>query len=150
MSESINQSWILVWFRWNKITSGSSEGRRIIYRGSMIMPGTRPETEMFSDAGGKWTETEQISRCPACRLFQMVGPATGKAQPPTIDSLTDGPSRRLVRAGRSATIWFRYDGAVPWVVLYMSTAILKRTLSWARSQWRAMSASEMWSEWRRP
>ena len=24
------------------------------------------------------------------RLFQMVGPATGKARPPTVDSLTDG------------------------------------------------------------
>jgi len=44
------------------------------------------------------------------RLFQMVGPATGKARPPTVDSFTDGISRRLVRAerrerrpGRSAT-----------------------------------------------
>jgi len=44
------------------------------------------------------------------RLFQMVGPATGKAQPPTVDSFTDGTCRRLVRAdrrerrpGRSAT-----------------------------------------------
>jgi len=27
------------------------------------------------------------------RLFQMVGPATGKARPPTVDSLTDGSSR---------------------------------------------------------
>ena len=24
------------------------------------------------------------------RLFQMVGPATGKARPPTVDSFTDG------------------------------------------------------------
>ena len=44
------------------------------------------------------------------RLFQMVGPATGKARPPTVDSFTGGTSRRLVRAerrerrpGRSAT-----------------------------------------------
>ena len=44
------------------------------------------------------------------RLFQMEGPATGKAWPPTVDSFTDGTSRRLVRAerrehrpGRSAT-----------------------------------------------
>ena len=44
------------------------------------------------------------------RLFQMVGPATGKARPPTVDSFTGGISRRLVRAerrerrpGRSAT-----------------------------------------------
>ena len=58
------------------------------------------------------------------RLFQMVGPATGKARPPTVDSFTGGTSRRLVRAerrerrpGRSATrtSWLRYDGAVPWV-----------------------------------
>ena len=34
------------------------------------------------------------------RLFQMVGPATGKARPPTVDSFTDGTSRRLVRAER--------------------------------------------------
>jgi len=40
----------------------------------------------------------------------MVGPATGKARPPTVDSFIDGTSRRLVRAerrehrpGRSAT-----------------------------------------------
>ena len=40
----------------------------------------------------------------------MVGPATGKARPPTVDSFTGGTSRRLVRAerrkrrpGRSAT-----------------------------------------------
>ena len=58
------------------------------------------------------------------RLFQMVGPATGKAWPPTVDSFTSGTSRRLVRAerrerrpGRSVTrtSWLRYDGAVPWV-----------------------------------
>jgi len=93
------------------------------------------------------------------RLFQMVGPAIGKARPLTVDSFTDGTSRRLVlaerrerRPGRSATrtSWLRYDGAVPWVALYMRTAVLNRTLSWARSQWRLMSASEMWSEWRRP
>ena len=55
------------------------------------------------------------------RLFQMVGSATGKARPPAVGSLTDGTSRRLVRAerrerrpGRSATrtSWFTY-GAVP-------------------------------------
>ena len=27
------------------------------------------------------------------RLFQMVGPATGKARPPTVDSFTGGTSR---------------------------------------------------------
>ena len=37
------------------------------------------------------------------RLFQMVGPATGKARPPTIDSFTDGTSRRLVRAAELGT-----------------------------------------------
>ena len=35
------------------------------------------------------------------RLFQVAGPATEKARPPTVDSLTDGTSRRLVRADRS-------------------------------------------------
>jgi len=30
----------------------------------------------------------------------MVGPATGKALLPTVDSFTDGTSRRLVRAGK--------------------------------------------------
>jgi len=34
------------------------------------------------------------------RLFQIVGPATGKARPPTVDSFTGGTSRRLVRAER--------------------------------------------------
>jgi len=85
------------------------------------------------------------------RLFQMVGPATGKARPPTVDSFMDGTSRRLVRAERrerrtgisaTRTSWLRYDGAVPWVALYMSTAVLNRTLSWARSQWTRMEADE--------
>jgi len=31
------------------------------------------------------------------RLFQMVGPATAKARPPTVDSLTDGTSRKTAR-----------------------------------------------------
>jgi len=66
-----------------------------------------------------------------------------------VDSFTDGNSRRLVwaerrerRPGRSATrtSWLRYDGAVPWVALYKSTTILNCTLSWARNQWRLMSA----------
>ena len=30
----------------------------------------------------------------------MVGPATGKARPPTVDSFTDGTSRRLARDER--------------------------------------------------
>ena len=34
------------------------------------------------------------------RLFHVVGPATGKDRPPTVDSLTDRTSRRLVRAER--------------------------------------------------
>jgi len=47
-------------------------------------------------------------------MFQMVGPATGngKARPPTVDSFTDGTSRRSVRAerrerrpGRSTSYW---------------------------------------------
>jgi len=44
------------------------------------------------------------------RPYQMVGPATGKAWPPTVYRLADGTSRRLVQAerrerqpGRSAT-----------------------------------------------
>jgi len=40
------------------------------------------------------------------RLFQMVGPSTGKARPPTVDSFTDGTSRRLVRAERP--YWSQY------------------------------------------
>jgi len=56
-----------------------------------------------------------------------------KAGPPTVDSFTNGTSRRLVRAerrerrpGRSATrtSWLRYDGAVPRVDLYVITAVL--------------------------
>ena len=66
------------------------------------------------------------------RLFQMVGPATGEAQP--VDRQFYGRhQQRLVRAerrerrpGRSTTrtSWLRYDGAVTWVALYMSTAVL--------------------------
>ena len=35
------------------------------------------------------------------RAFQVFGPATGKARPPTVDRLTDGTRRRLVLAERS-------------------------------------------------
>jgi len=81
----------------------------------------------------------------------MVGPATGKARPPTVNSFTDCTSRWLVRAewrerrpGRSATrtSWHRYDGAVPWVALYMSRAILNHTHThiWTRSSVTAQRA----------
>ena len=40
------------------------------------------------------------------RLFEMVGPATGKARPPTVGSLTDGTSRRLVRTEQHGTATF--------------------------------------------
>jgi len=87
------------------------------------------------------------------RLFKMVGLVTGEAWPPTADSFTNGTSRRLVRAerrerrpGRSETrtSWLRYDGAVPWVALYMSTAVLNGALSWARSQCTASSTPKLW------
>jgi len=41
---------------------------------------------VFLNADGRLTETGQISL--SGRLFQMVGPATGKALPPTVDSFT--------------------------------------------------------------
>jgi len=43
-------------------------------------------TNVFLNADGRLTETGQISL--SGRLFQMVGPATGKALPPTVDSFT--------------------------------------------------------------
>jgi len=36
------------------------------------------------------------------RLFQIDGPATGKARPPTVDSLKDGTSRQLECVERMA------------------------------------------------
>jgi len=49
----------------------------------------RPGTEIFSDADGRSTERERAESTLFVRLFQMVGPATGKARPPTVDSFTD-------------------------------------------------------------
>jgi len=93
------------------------------------------------------------------RLFQIWGPATGKALSPTVDRLDCGWMRRLVlaerrarRLGKSATRTKgpRYDGAQPWSTLYVSTA----TLNWMRcgmhSQCRLISASDTWSERRKP
>ena len=42
------------------------------------------------------------------RLFQMEGPATGKARPPRVDSLTDGISSRLVPAERNRQSQYQY------------------------------------------
>jgi len=44
------------------------------------------------------------------RLFQTVGPATGKARPP---SWTNGTSRRLVRAGAGWTLYLRPPVSLP-------------------------------------
>jgi len=94
------------------------------------------------------------------RLFQMV--ATGKARPLTVDSLTDGTSRQLAQAerrerrpGRSATrtSWLSYDGAIPWVASYMSTAILNRTCPepganggwWVRRRCGLSDAGRRWA-----
>ena len=41
---------------------------------------------MFLNADERLTETRQIIITLSGRLFQMVGPATGKARPPTVDS----------------------------------------------------------------
>jgi len=84
------------------------------------------------------------------RSFQMVGPETSKAGPPTVDSLTDETCRRLVCSerrerppGRSATriSWFRHVGTDPCRALYMSTATLNCTQSGERSQWKLISSS---------
>jgi len=53
---------------------------------------------MFLNADESLTDGADITL--SGRLFQMVGPATGKARPPTVDSFTDGTSRRLARAER--------------------------------------------------
>jgi len=58
----------------------------------------RPGTEMFLNADESLTDAADITL--SGRLFQMVGPATGKARPPTVDSFADGTSRRLARAER--------------------------------------------------
>jgi len=71
------------------------------------------------------------------RLSQMVGPATVKARPQTVDSFTDGTSRRLVRAerrerrpGRSATrdcFVMRPPSSVT-VTVYYGSSVYKRRL----------------------
>jgi len=52
---------------------------------------------MLPDAGGRST----LQRWCRDHTVQMEGPATGKAWPPRVDSLTDGISRRLVPAERN-------------------------------------------------
>jgi len=54
---------------------------------------------MFLNADGKLTETGQIIITLSGRLFQMVGPATGKARPPTVE-FHGRYQQRLVRAER--------------------------------------------------
>jgi len=115
--------------------------------------GMRPGTEMFSDADGRSTETEQRSHCLTdySKWWRL-----------TVDSLTDGTSRQLVQAerrerqpGRSATrtSWLSYDGAIPWVASYMSTAILNRTCPepganggwWVRRRCGLSDAGRRWA-----
>jgi len=50
----------------------------------------RPGTEMFLNADGRLTDGADITL--SGRLFQMVGPATGKARPLTVDSFMGGTS----------------------------------------------------------
>ena len=57
---------------------------------------------MFLNAEERLTETGADITL-SDRLFQMVGPATGKARPPAVDSFTDGTSRRLVRSRAERT-----------------------------------------------
>jgi len=54
---------------------------------------------MFLNADGKLNR-DGAEVTLSGRLLQMVGPATGKARPPMVDSFTNGTSRRLVRAER--------------------------------------------------
>jgi len=84
----------------------------------------------------------------------MRGAATGKARLPTVESLTEDTTRRLVPAEcsvcrhcRSATGTSgpRCRGALPCNILYVSTATLYSIRYVARRQWRLMSTSVMWS-----
>jgi len=54
---------------------------------------------MFLNADGKLNR-DGADITLSGRLFQMVGPATGKARPPMVDSFTNGTRGRLVRAER--------------------------------------------------
>jgi len=85
--------------------------------------------------------------------------STGKALSPTVDRLNCGWMRRLVlaerkarRLGKSATRTNgpRYDGAQPRRTLYVSTAILNWMRCGMRNQCRLISASDTWSERRKP
>jgi len=139
-NQSINQ-WIMnhVFLKWSK---------------QVIQSLQDPLEKCFQALTGQTSRRHVVRQAvPDGRSGEREGPAR------TVDSFRDGTSRRLVRAQRrqrspgrlaTRTSWLRYDGAVPWVALYTSTAVLNRTLSWARSQWRVMSPSKMWSEWRRP
>ena len=88
------------------------------YNLSMIMSGSEAWNITVLDAGGRLTETGQIARCPA-NCFRWWVPATGKAWPPTVDILTDGTSRRLVRTERRE----RRLGNFPHLLL---SAVLRR------------------------
>jgi len=84
------------------------------------------------------------------REFQIRAAATGKAQLPTEESLTEGTTSRLVPTERSArrpgtsAVEVNspgYRGASPWRTLYVSTAILNWIRSGTRNQCRLTSAS---------
>ena len=77
--------------------------------------------------------------------FHVWGPETENARLPIVDSLTAGTVRRLVTAERKArgparsatrTNGPRYRGAIPFMTLYVSRAILYSMRSGIRSQWR--------------
>jgi len=76
------------------------------------------------------------------RLFQVCGPATGKARLPTVNCLLIGNTRRLVtteQLGWSTTGLKgpRYPGASTWTTLYVNMAILELSQGRAANGGRA-------------
>ena len=68
--------------------------------GSMIMSGNEAWDRIYVYKCRQKVDRDGAHITLSGRLFQMVGPATGKARPPTVDSFTDGTRRQLVRAKR--------------------------------------------------
>jgi len=66
------------------------------------MSGNEAWNRNVLDADGKLTETGADITLSG-RLFQMVGPATGKARPPTVDSFTGGTSFCMSRSFKPAS-----------------------------------------------
>jgi len=90
-----------------KITPGSVISSKCKYELSSIVSGKTIENKKFFKRRKVGRDGAEVTW--SGRLFQMVGPETDKARPSTVDSLSDGTCRQLVRVERRLQVDQRHE-----------------------------------------